>query len=141
MSRALVILFVTILALSVVPVGAVTRDEARAELETAFVGVQSAERAGYYVAGLVGELNTAAGLLDAGGNDNLAQASTLISDVLASTPTLTSAWIQAQMIRIFVRIVLLATLGVAASIVWFYGSDIYWWLWRRALRGWRVERV
>jgi hypothetical protein len=141
LSKALAILFITILALSVVPVGAVTLDEARSDLAKAFVRVQNAEQAGYDVSSLVEELKTATGLLNAGGNDNLVQASALISDVLASTPTVTSSWIQAQNTGLFVRLALLAALGVIASLVWFYGSDIYWWLWRRTLRGWRVERI
>jgi hypothetical protein len=142
LSRALAsLLLVVLLAMSVVPVGAVTQDEARAELAKAFDGVQRAERSMGNVGRLVGELNTAAHLLDVGGDDNVAQASALISDVLASTPTVESSGSQAQTTRLIIRGVLLAVLGAAALLVWLYGSKAYWGLWLRARGGWRVERA
>ena len=141
MSRALAgLLFVALLAVSAVPVGAVTRDEARADLARAFVGVQRAERSFGYVTGLVDKLNTAARLLDTGGDDNVAQASALISDVLVLTPSVESSGSQAQTMRLAIRGVLLAVLLAAAVLVWFYGSRVYWGLWLRARGKWRVER-
>ena len=142
MSRVLAgLLVVALLAVLVAPVGAVTQDEARADLARAFVGVQRAERAYGNVGRLVGELNTAAHLLDVGGDDNVAKASALISDVLASTPSVESSGSQAQTTRLAIRGVLLGILGVAALLVWFYGSRVYWGLWLRARGGWRVERA
>jgi hypothetical protein len=140
--RALIgILFFTILAVLVVPVGAVTQDEARTDLARAFVGVHRAERSFAYVGDLVDKLNTAAHLLDAGGDNNVAQASVLISDVLASTPSRESVGSQTQTMRLAIRGVLLAVLAVSALLVWFYGSRVYYGLWLRMRGGWRVERA
>ena len=123
------------------PVGAITQDEAKADLARAFVGVQRAERSFAYVGDLVDKLNTAAHLLDAGGDDNVAQASVLISDVLTSTPSRESTGSQAQIMRLAIRGVLLAVLAVSALLVWFYGSKVYYGLWLRTRGGWRVEQA
>lgn len=135
------ILIVTIIFGSVVIANATTQDEARTELARAFTGVQSAERAGYNVAELAKELNNAASLLDSGGENNVAQALALIQNVSASTPVVPPNWIQAQTDRLVMRIAIVLVLGAAAFLVWFYGSNVYWWFWRRTLRGWRVERI
>ena len=142
MSKVFVgLLIVAFLALSVMPVGAITRDEARAELAKAFVGVQRAERAYGYVAGLVEKLNTATRLLDVGGDDNVAQAAALISNVLALTPSVESLGNQAELTRLVLTGVSLVILGAAALLVWRYGSRVYWGLWLRVRGGWRVERA
>ena len=142
MSRPFIgILFFTILTVLVVPVSAVTQDETKADLARAFVGVQRAESSFAYVGDLVDKLNTAARLLDAGGDDNVAQASVLISDVLASTSSRESAGSQAQTMRLAIMGVLLAVLAVSAMLIWFYGSRVYYGLWLRTRGGWRVERA
>jgi hypothetical protein len=135
------VLVIVLLTVSVVPVGAVTRDEARAELARAFVDVRYAESSFAYVGDLVDKLNTAAHLLDVGGDDNVAQASALISAVLASTPSRISAGSQYETTRLAIRGVLLAILIVSALLVYFYGSRLYWGLWLRSRGKWRVERA
>ncbi len=130
-----------LLGLVVPSAGAVTVDEARADLARAYVAVSSAEAAGGDVTVLTLRLNEAASLIDAGGSQKLDDAVRIINEVSAAAPLAQSAGAERITNRYIVTGLALVVLAVAGVAVWFRGSRWYWAGWLRAKRGWRVERV
>ena len=140
--KTLTFFFVLLLiAAEVTPVQASTSDELRLEIENAFVRVQGAERNGGNVTLLVAELNKAAVLLDAGGEENLTQASVYIQWVKAATPLVNSEGTRNNSLRLTLTVASLVVLGILGVLVLTQGSKIYWRLWLRFHGGWKVERT
>ena len=142
-SKCKKIIFIAIIAilLLVTPsfVKALIKDDLQNSLAQAYMGVQRAESVGYNVEGLLRDLNTAASLIDEGGDANISKAASIIASVSQNTPNVTSEVIQAQTTRLVIRVAILGVLGITALVIWFYGSRIYWWVWRKSFDGWRVE--
>jgi len=121
------------------PVYAKSSDELRLELGAAFTKVAEAEWAGGDVSDLVQVLNLAASLIDKGDDASLKLAGDMIQYVSVFALEKKEEGVQATNYQ---HIVLGATLGAlvaSAAIVWFYGSRVFWALWIRIKRGWRVE--
>jgi hypothetical protein len=121
------------------PVYAKSNDELRLELGAAFTKVAEAESAGGDVSDLVQVLNLAASLIDKGDEASLKSAEDMIQYVSVFALEKKEEGVQATNYQ---HIVLGATLGAlvaSAAIIWFYGSRVFWALWTRTKRGWRVE--
>lgn len=121
------------------PVYAKSNDELRLELGAAFTKVAEAELAGGDVSDLVQVLNLAASLIDKGDDASLKSAEDMIQYVSVFALEKKEEGVQATNYQ---HIVLGATLGAlvaSAAIIWFYGSRVFWALWIRTKRGWRVE--
>jgi len=121
------------------PVYAKSNDELRLELGAAFTKVAEAEWAGGDVSDLVQVLNLAASLIDKGDDASLKSAGDMIQYVSVFALEKKEEGVQATNYQ---HIVLGATLGAlvaSAAIIWFYGSRVFWALWIRTKRGWRVE--
>ena len=121
------------------PVYAKSSDELRLELGAAFTKVAEAEWAGGDVSDLVQVLNLAASLIDKGDDASLKLAGDMIQYVSVFALEKKEEGVQATNYQ---HIVLGATLGAlvaSAAIVWFYGSRVFWALWIRIKRDWRVE--
>jgi hypothetical protein len=121
------------------PVYAKSNDELRLELGAAFTKVAEAESAGGDVSDLVQVLNLAASLIDKGDDASLKSAEDMIQYVSVFALEKKEEGVQATNYQ---HIVLGATLGAlvaSAAIIWFYGSRVFWALWFRTKRNWRVE--
>ncbi len=120
------------------PARAVTVDQARSDLASAYVAVESAEAAGGNVTALVWRLNIAAALIDTGKVD---EASQIIGEVMASAPQVQMVGAERITNRYIVTGVALVLLVAAGVLVWLRGSRWYWGAWLRAHRGWRIEKA
>ena len=121
------------------PVFAESSDELRLELGAAFIKVAEAEGAGGDVSDLVQVLNSAASLIDKGDDASLKVAEDMIQYVSVSALEKKEEGVQATQYQYIVLAVTLVALIASAAIVWFYGSRVFWALWIRIKRGWRVE--
>jgi len=107
------------------------------------MAVAKAERLGGDVSGLVDELNQALTLLEEGETRNdeamLQGALSKVEDVVANAPVAGQggvAAMQARKVQSWLVIGVVAALGV---IVWRYEPRIFWRLWVRSKRGWKVK--
>jgi len=118
-------------------------EKVRLELAEAFVAVAEAERLGGDVSELVDELNQALILLEKGEMRNdevrLSEALSKVKDVIARAPVVGQgglAAMQARTVQSWLVVSVVVALGV---IVWRYESRIFWRLWVRSKRGWKVK--
>jgi hypothetical protein len=133
------ILLIVLLTTVITSVKSLSTDETRSELLSGFILVRMAERQGGNVVQLIHKLNTAALLLDAGSEENVTRARTLISEVKAEIPSIVSVGSQNAFNRFIVAVISVAALGILGIIVYVYGSKFYWGLWLRTHGNWRVE--
>jgi hypothetical protein len=134
-----VLLLIVVLS-SVPSVAALTEDDVRAELATAYEAVARAEAAGGYVAGMASQLDDVARKLPGASPDSLAMYKSMVDSVLAeasSSEVQGSQRITNRLIVVGVVLVVIAALGVA---VWTRGSKWFWGAWLRSHGGWRIER-
>lgn len=124
-----------------VPVLALSQGDLRSEAATAFAAVSRAEAAGGNVTRLVGDLDRAVRLIDAGGEADLVEADALIRGVEAAASSVESGGAQSRTMRYVETGFVLVVLAAAAALVWLYGSRVFWRLWIRTKRGWRVEQA
>jgi hypothetical protein len=121
------------------PVSAESSDELRLELGVAFTKVAEAEWAGGDISDLVQVLNSAASLIDKGDDASLKVAEDMIQYVSVSALEKKEEGVQATQYQYIVLGATLVALVASAAIVWFYGSRVFWAIWIRTKRGWRVE--
>ena len=88
MKPLLIILILSIFAVSIIPVRSLSTDELRSEIATTFVDIQKTERSGGNVTQLATDLNFAITLLNSGNEENITRASIAISVIRASIPNL-----------------------------------------------------
>lgn len=141
--KKLAFLFLSLLLSTclIVPIYAKSNNELRIELGAAFVKVAEAELMGGNVSTLVQDLNLAAILIGIGDETSLKLAEDVIQSVSVLAVEKKSEGIQAINQQHMVMGAVLVVLIVSAAIVWFYGSRVYWSLWIRTKKGWRVEAV
>lgn len=114
-------------------------NEVRNRLIDAFEAVAEAERVGGNVSYLVEELNHAVKLLEAGGGEELLEAESKIQDVLEAVSDVKAEGIVSTQHRQIMAGVVLVVLTVAVVVVWRFGPRVFWLLWLRSKRGWRVQ--
>jgi len=119
------------------------KERVRLELAEAFVAVAEAERLSGDVSGLVDELNQALILLGEGEMKNdeviLQEALSKVEDVVARAPVVKQggvAAMQARTVQSWLVVGVVVALGV---IVWRYEPRIFWRLWVRNKRRWKVK--
>lgn len=135
------LLLAVLLVLSAPVVNAVSVDDARSGLADAFAALSKAEGAGGDVRELMLKLNSAAALIDKGGEANLGAADQIIRNVAGQASGVEVAGAQRILYRYIAVSVSLVVLAAAGLLVWFRGSRLFWVTWIRVKRGWRVERV
>ena len=128
------------LALTQIPsASSMDQEEVKERLERAYEAVAEAERAGGDVSGLVDELNQALELLEVGGEDSLAEALSKVDSVLTEAPGAMQAGIVATQLRYTKTAAVVGLLGFSAVLVWRYGPRIFWSIWLRSKKSWRVH--
>jgi hypothetical protein len=114
-------------------------DDVRAQLSQVFSLVVRVERSGGDVSGLVTKLDQAASFLNAGDVNSLGRASALINEVKVSVGSVSNLGTQASTIKYLWVGWSLFILGVWGLLIYLYGSRVFWALWLRFKRDWRVE--
>ena len=118
-------------------------NEAKTKLATAFEGVAEADAKGGNVTTLVVELNHALALLERGeanGDEGLIRdAISKAEEVTAEAPIIGKQGEEAAQVRLAETFLVLSLLALSAVIVWRYGPRVFWELWTRSRRDWRVE--
>ena len=118
-------------------------DEARVKLGVAFEAFAEAERMGGDVSQLVKELNEALALLERGeaeGDDALLYEAILkAEEVAARAPAIGRDGEAAARARIIQTGLVVGLVAVSAAIVWRCGPMLFWRLWTRSKREWRVR--
>jgi len=127
----------------------VTRGEpaARDTIADAFSAVLEAEKAGGNVTPLVSSLNEALRLVEQGENSTdraeaavlYEQATQIAEQVLASAPKVKEVGLAAQRNSTTFLVVSMVALGVTALVSYLFVPRLFWTLWLRSHRGWRVE--
>ena len=120
---------------------------ARDAISDAFSAVLEAEKAGGDVTGLVTSLNEALGLVEEGERSpEQAKAAALYDrakqiagDVLASAPKVKEAGLVAQRNATILVTISIVALAVTALVAYLFVPRLFWTLWLRSHRGWRVE--
>ena len=147
---AAVIIVVLVLASASVPAAkAQTATQVQSQIGQAFAAVQSAEQAGGNVTALVAKLNSAIGLVQEANSVSasdparaaslLAQASTLAQEVTNAAPSAAAAGrasVAAGQLDLVIETVVLAALAAAAYVC---VPRLFWGLWLRTRRDWRVK--
>jgi len=116
-------------------------DDLRIQLSQVFSLVVKAERSGGDVSGLVAKLDQAASLLNAGDAESLARASSLINEVNGNVGNVADLGAKATTLQYLWAGWTIALLGIWGLLIHVYGSRIFWTLWLRLKRDWRVEAV
>jgi len=116
-------------------------DDLRIQLSQVFSLVVKAERSGGDVSGLVAKLDQAASLLNAGDAESLARASSLINQVYGNVGNVADLGAKATTLQYLWAGWTIALLGIWGLLIYLYGSRIFWTLWLRLKRDWRVEAV
>jgi hypothetical protein len=148
------VLAVLVLALSVAAAPtarAQTSSQVRAQIGEAYVAVLQAEQSGGNVTSMVAQLNSALSLVQQADSINgtdpsqaqalYSQASSIAGQVIQSAPAVASAGAAATSTAetyLAVETVVLAGLAVVAYL---YTPRIFWSLWLRVHRGWRVKKA
>jgi len=118
-------------------------NEARTKLATAFEGVAEADAKGGNVTTLVVELNDALALLERGeanGDEGLIRdAISKAEEVTAEAPIIAKQGEEAAQARLVEALLVLGLVAISVMVIWRYGSRIFWKLWTRSKRDWRVE--
>jgi len=118
-------------------------EEARDKLAEAFEAVAEAERMGGDVSDLVVWLNEAVKLIEEGeacGNESLIGEAFLKAEaVIAEAPVLGEEGAASVRMRMIQNGVVLGVVVVLAVVVWRYGSRVFWRLWVKSKRDWRVK--
>jgi len=119
------------------------KERVRLKLAEAFVAVAEAERLGGDASGLVSELNQALILLEESEMRKdevmLQEALSKVEDVVARAPIVGQSGVsamQASMVQSWLLVGAVVALGV---IVWRYEPRIFWRLWVRSKRRWKVK--
>ena len=138
-----VILLVSLRVASIPAPDVVSIDEVRAKLARSFKAVSEAERMGGNVSSLVSELNAAIALLEEGessGNETLIREASMRADhVLAEAPEAGREGTAGAQLRIYQKVAILSSLAILAFVVWIFGPRLFWSLWTRSKRDWRVK--
>ena len=111
-------------------------EDVRNMLTEAFEAVLEAENAGGETLNLVDELNQALRLLDEGKTE---EAMSIVDAVLAVVPDIKQAGListRNQQITVTGTLIFSA---VSTAVVWRYGKKVFWLLWLRSKRGWKVN--
>ena len=112
-----------------------TPDEVRDKLAEAFEAVLEAEKAGGAVSRQVDELNHAIKLLEEG---DLEEAESLVGNVLAAVPEIKQAGLILTRNQQLMAVGMLTLLSVLGVVVWRFGRRIFWILWLRSKKGWKI---
>jgi hypothetical protein len=131
---------IVLIAATIAPVESLNKNDVKLELENTFILIQKVEQNGGEVNHLVAKLNTAVVLLDLGSEANVTRASSIISEVVASIPPISTTANQLASMSLINTVVSLVILGILGLLVWVYGSRFYWGLWLRIHGDWKVER-
>ncbi|MBO3754896.1 MAG: hypothetical protein FGF53_08505, partial [Candidatus Brockarchaeota archaeon] len=111
-------------------------DEARDKIAEAFKAVAEAEKMGGEVSDLVAELNEALKLLEEGE----VQEAVLKADVvIAEAQRVGMEGAAMRKARMLQSAVVLSFLAFSAFSVWRYGPRLFWSLWIRSKRSWKVR--
>lgn len=143
-------LALTLILLVFSPVGspsatdiACLEDEATGKLAEAFEAVSEAERLGGNVSHLVAELNEAICLLAEGetykNKTLIREAVSKIDYVIAVAPEIERESAAAFQTHRFQAMVTIGLLAALALVVWRYGPKLFWDLWIKSKRDWRVK--
>ena len=141
MLRKGVLVIVVLLVLFSPMVYAVSVEDARSGLADAFTALSKAEDAGGDVKELMLQLNSAAALIDKGGEPNLEAANQIIRNVSSQAEGVMVAGAQRIHFRYIYVGVTLVVLAAAGILIWFKGSWLFWVTWIRFKRGWKVQRT
>jgi hypothetical protein len=123
------------------PIAALTEEDVRAELATAYEAVARAEAAGGFVAGMVSQLDDVARKLPGASPDSLVVYKSMVDAVLSEAPGVEAQGRQRITNRFIVVGVALAIIVALGVTVWTCGSLWFWEAWLRSHDGWRVERT
>jgi hypothetical protein len=133
------VLLLLLVASSVIVVRAQTQSDLRSALSAAYSEVSRAEAYGGDVGPLVSKLDEAAQLIDSGSASDLVKAQGLIADVSSAASGVGSQGAQSTTTLYFETGVSLVVLAALAVLVWRFGPRVFWGVWLRGKRGWRVE--
>ena len=124
--------------------------QARSQVIQAYSAVLGAEKSGANVTSAVATLNTAISLIQeadqinstnpAGAQALYLRAENLTSGVLAQFPALTAAGKASVVATEESLAVETAVLGALAVLAYVYVPKLFWWVWLRTHRGWRVKK-
>jgi len=119
------------------------KERVRLKLAEAFAAVAEAERLGGDASGLVDELNQALILLEEGEMRNdevmLQEALSKVEDVVARAPVAGQGGVAAMQARTVQSLLVIGLVAVLGVIVWHYEPKIFWRLWVRNKRRWKVK--
>jgi hypothetical protein len=135
---------------AVAPVEAASSSQTNAEIALAYSAVLNAEQSGGNVTALVAQLNSAILLVHQANQINVtnptqaqslySQASTVASRVIQAAPVIASAGrasVGAAQIELGIETTVLAALAVLAYV---YTPGVFWSLWLRTHRNWKVKK-
>jgi len=140
-TKIIATLLLIVVLSSIHPVAALTEDDVRAELATAYEAIAKAEAAGGSVAGLATQLDNVARKLPGAPPDLLVTDKSILDAVLAEASSAEAQGKQRTTNRLIVVGAALAVIAALGVVVWMSGSKWFWGAWLRAHNGWRVERT
>lgn len=121
----------------------ISTKEARDKLAEAFEAVAEAEGAGGDVSGLVEQLSEAAILLERAGVEGdeglLRDLLLKVEGVIAEAPVVAQHGAAEEQARMVWSWFVVGLVAVLAVIVWRYEPRVFWRLWVRSKRGWKVK--
>jgi len=119
------------------------KERVRLKLAEAFAAVAEAERLGGDASRLVDELNQALILLEEGEMRNdevmLQEALSKVEDVVARALVIRRSGVAAMQARTVQSLLVIGLVAALGVIVWHYEPKIFWRLWVRNKRRWKVK--
>lgn len=117
----------------------VWEDELGTRMVVAFVAVAEAESKGGDVSGLVDDLQKALSLLEKGGAEDLEEAEALIEAVLVQVSEVERKGVALTLYKRLWAAAMVSFIAVSAFLVWRFGPRVFWSIWLRSKRDWRVQ--
>jgi hypothetical protein len=134
------LIFLALISVAYIPtVNAIEKSDVESRLGSAYSLVAKAEANGGDVLGLVKKLNEAASFVNIGDPISLNKALSLILEVEGSIRGVEDSGAMAVTYRNISIAASLAMIAVIGTLIYFYGSRVFWSLWLRSRKGWRAE--
>ncbi len=116
-----------------------SKDALRSDAASVFLLLSSAEDAGADVDAAASSLNQALALIGSGSEQDLMEAASIIQQVNSSIPGLMAEGEAARGMSTAGLATTLATLAVAAALVYLFMPRLVWRIWTRGRRDWKVS--
>lgn len=140
-SRVIGLALMVLVLISVPSVSALTEDEVRTDLMRAYEAVVRAEAAGGHVTDMVSQLNDIALKLPNATPGSLESYRTMIAVIIVKASSSEASGRANSINQLYEVTIIVLAIVVLSLLILAKGSHMFWAVWARAHRGWKIERA